>query len=488
MELPREFQAEMRELLGDAYGAYLECFERESAIGIRVNTGKLSAEEFAKRSPFLLRPVSWTDNGFYVTGAGISAHPYYHAGLYYVQEPSAMLPAALLRPEPGDRVLDLCAAPGGKATELGSRLRGKGMLLANDISHSRAKALLKNLELHGIGNVMVTSEDPEKLARHYEGFFDKILVDAPCSGEGMFRRDPAMIRSYLEKGPSYYALIQAKIADAAVRMLKPGGRMVYSTCTFSALENERVILDLLKKYPQMRLVPVQGVEGASSLPEILPGCVRLYPHRVEGEGHFAALLEKCGADANTDALEMDAKSVGQKMEPVAQKANMKSAAHDLRAMARRAQKVQGHMLRSCEALEGWRAFEKEYLQKPLSDANLYTLEDSVFLLPEDTIPLPDIRYLRTGLYLGENKKHGFEPSQALAMYLRTMDAASVVSFSTADERVERYLKGETLELRPEEAEGLRHWVLVCVEDLPLGWAKWVNGSLRNKYHTAWRRS
>ena len=298
MELPENFAENMKELLGEAYPAYIESFEKESAQGIRVNTGKISAEEFQKISPFPLAPVPWTENGFYVTADdAVTKHPYYYAGLYYVQEPSAMLPAALLGAKPGERILDLCAAPGGKATELGSRLAEKGLLMANDVSASRAKALLKNLEQHGIGNVCVCSETPEKLKNIYPEYFDRVLVDAPCSGEGMFRREPAMKKAYKVHGPAYYAPLQREIADAAIAMLRPGGRMVFSTCTFSVEENEETVLALLKKHPEMRLITAE-VPGGADLPEKLAGCVRLYPHRVRGEGHFAAVLEKIAKEGS----------------------------------------------------------------------------------------------------------------------------------------------------------------------------------------------
>ncbi len=454
MELPNQFLEQMRELLGGEFPAYLESLRRPGEAGIRVNTQKISAEQFRRIAPFALEPVSWTENGFYVReGDPVTSHPYYYAGLYYVQEPSAMLPAALLGAKPGDRVLDLCAAPGGKATELGSRLLGSGVLAANDISHSRAKALLKNLELHGVGNVLVSSEEPGKLAAHYKNYFDKILVDAPCSGEGMFRKDPSMRKAYGNRGPSDYAPLQYAIADAAVAMLRPGGRMVYSTCTFSKVENEEVLLRLLREHPEMRVVPAPQIEGAVSLEGRLAGCVRLFPHRVRGEGHFAALLEKSGDAADGPGVPNDLRT-------------------DSRVRV---------------SLEPWREFQRACLNRTFPEGELFGMEESLFWLPSDVQRIPKIRYLRTGLYLGECKKHGFEPSQALAMYLRREDAAASVSFSADDGRVPRYLRGESLELTNDESGGLCGWTLVCADGFPLGWGKWVNGSLRNKYHTAWRK-
>ncbi len=437
MQLPEIFLEEMRELLKDEFSAYIKSFAEESVQGIRVNTAKISVEEFQRLAPFDLTPVPWTDNGFYVKAKEpVSKHPYYFAGLYYVQEPSAMLPAATLKAQPGEVVLDLCAAPGGKATELGERLGREGMLLANDISHSRAKALLKNLELAGIGNLLVSSALPEKLAAEYPEFFDKILIDAPCSGEGMFRKDPAMLKSYAEHGPQYYAGIQREILKSAVPMLKPGGKLVYSTCTFSRVENEETIRWVLDHYPQMRLVPL-GKDGV----------LRLFPHRVKGEGHFTAMLEKTGKPARPE-----------------EKA----------------------VLKKQMIPKEYEEFAEKYLKLHLKDWQYRMIEDRLYAFPRGVCLHGKIRYLRTGLLLGESKKNRFEPSQALAMFLKQSEAKSSISFSSDDERVIRYLKGETITLTENEERGLLAWTLVCVDGFPLGWAKFVNGSLRNKYYAGWR--
>ena len=213
----------MKALLGAEYDAYLASFDEERFCGLRVNTLKLSAEEMAARGVFSLRPVPWCETGFYYDGAERPAkHPYYHAGLYYLQEPSAMTPADRLPVEPGDRVLDVCAAPGGKATELGAKLGGTGVLAANDLSSSRAKGLLKNLELFGIGNVLILSEEPGKLVSYFPEYFDKILIDAPCSGEGMFRKEKKMVKAWEEHGPEFFSNLQRNIILQAARMLKPG--------------------------------------------------------------------------------------------------------------------------------------------------------------------------------------------------------------------------------------------------------------------------
>ena len=271
MNLPAAFEEKMRALLGDEFDEYIACYEEPRYYGMRVNTGKISVEEFEKICPFEIRKIPWIENGFYYDGDKVSPakHPYYFAGLYYLQEPSAMTPANRLPVEPGDKVLDVCAAPGGKATELGAKLQGEGVLIANDISSSRAKGLLKNIEVFGIGNVLVLSEEPGRLENYFTEYFDKILIDAPCSGEGMFRKDKKMVKAWEEHGPEFFSNLQRNIILQAARMLKPGGLMLYSTCTFDPSENERIIEHLKKEYPEFHVLPMENYEGfCPGIPEV----------------------------------------------------------------------------------------------------------------------------------------------------------------------------------------------------------------------------
>ena len=264
-QLPKAFLERMKEMLGEEYDAFLKSYEAPRQFGLRVNTLKISVEEFLKQSPFHLTPVPWTKNGFYYEEADRPArHPYYASGLYYLQEPSAMAPAAILPVEPGDYVLDLCAAPGGKATELGARLKGQGMLVANEISASRAKALLRNIELCGIKNSFLTNEVPKNLAHVMPEFFDKVLVDAPCSGEGMFRKDMDVAKTWDESRPEFFANLQREIVSNAISMLKPGGLMLYSTCTFAPIENEGTISYILENFPEMELLEIPAYGRLSS--------------------------------------------------------------------------------------------------------------------------------------------------------------------------------------------------------------------------------
>ena len=291
MQLPEKFQNSMIELLGESgYEQYLSSFQSERIYGLRVNTSKISVEDFVKICPFEITPVPWIPNGFYYSSeVNPAKHPYYFAGLYYLQEPSAMTPACVLPVNKGDKVLDLCAAPGGKTTELGARLRGSGLLVSNDISASRAKALLKNIEVFGIPNVLLTCEYPQKLEEVFTGFFDKILVDAPCSGEGMFRKDNKLIKSWESKGPDEYAPLQRSILDSAANMLKDGGMILYSTCTFSRIEDEDNVKGFLSSHPEFSLERIFDYEGfvrGFGMEE----AIRLFPHRLKGEGHFVALM------------------------------------------------------------------------------------------------------------------------------------------------------------------------------------------------------
>lgn len=455
MGLPVAFIKNMREILGEeGLAEYLDSFEKPKFTGLRVNTSKISVEEFLRISPFKLRRVPWTENGFYYTEEDSPTHhPYYYAGLYYIQEPSAMAPAAVLPVERGERVLDLCAAPGGKATELGAKLNHTGLLVANDASASRTKALLKNLEVFGIPNLLVTSEMGDRLDRYFHEYFDKILIDAPCSGEGMFRKQAHMIPAWEKQGPEVFANMQREILRQAAELLKPGGTMLYSTCTFSKLENEGSIDGFLAEHPEFTLEEIPRQEGfCSGMPELvgsrfpLERCVRLFPHKIDGEGHFLALLKKAG------------EKIPGAPEPA------------------------GRPGRIPAELE---AFLQD-VSMPMEPSRIVVKDTKVFLMPEGVGRCPGLRFLRSGLYLGELLKKRFEPSQAFAMTLKKEEYASVIDLSAADDRVIRYLKGETLEIEDGESSRPEGWQLVCVDGYPLGWGKLIRGTLRNKYFSGWR--
>lgn len=449
LKISEEFLKRMKALLGEEeYQRYLESFKEERLYGLRVNRLKIAPEEFVRMADIKLKPVPWISNGFYYEGEERPAKdPYYYAGIYYLQEPSAMTPANLLPVVPGDHVLDLCAAPGGKSTELGAKLNGKGILVSNDISNTRAKALLKNLELWGIENICVTSEEPEKIKHAFGQFFNKILIDAPCSGEGMFRKDSEMIKSYEEHGPEYYAVIQKEILSHALDMLVPGGLLMYSTCTFSLCEDEDIIKWVLEEYKEMELVKLPLFDRADD-GKGLSGCLRLFPHKIKGEGHFLALLKK--------------KEQAEKKE------------------------LQGGEMETAKNLPP--EFEEflSLISKPFHKARIRVKNDCVYYLPE-SLPggTEKLRFLRSGLLLGEIKKKRFEPSQALAMALKPYEFKQVLSWEKKDERVVRYLKGETISLMEKEGK-VTGWCLICVDGFPLGFAKGTGVTLKNKYYPGWR--
>ncbi len=456
MNLPLTFEEKMRDLLKGEFDEYIACYEEPRYYGLRVNTRKISVADFERICPFPIRPVPWISNGFYYDGETVSPakHPYYYAGLYYLQEPSAMTPADRLPVKPGDKVLDLCAAPGGKATELGARLKGEGLLVANDISSSRAKGLLKNIEVFGIGNVLVSCEEPGRLEQFFPEYFDKILIDAPCSGEGMFRKDRKMVRAWEEHGPDFFCNIQKNLILQAARMLKPGGMMLYSTCTFDERENEQVIAHLLEAYPVFQILPIAPYEGFSAgIPKRAPGgleelknTVRIFPHKMKGEGHYVALLQK-GSKEEYRPASTPAKKI----------------------------KIPGEF--------------QEFYSHVLNFLDVNRLEirgDRIYEMPEGLPDLKGLRFLRTGLLLGELKKNRFEPSQALAMVLRKEQYDACIDLTADDERVLRYLKGETLDVENLVGTDARGWHLVCVDGYPLGWGKVSRGVMKNKYLPGWR--
>lgn len=458
MNLPGAFEEKMKELLGEEFDEYIACYEEPRYYGLRVNTQKISVEEFQKICPFEIHPIPWISNGFYYDGDKVSPsrHPYYFAGLYYLQEPSAMTPADRLPIEPGDRVLDVCAAPGGKATELGAKLAGHGMLAANDISNSRAKGLLKNIEVFGIGNVLVLSEEPGKLMDYFPEYFDKILIDAPCSGEGMFRKDKKMVRAWEEHGPEFFSNIQKSIVLQAAHMLREGGMMLYSTCTFDSRENEQIIEHLLEHCPEFRILPIKPYEGfcpgrpglTKSGMKDIEKTVRIFPHKMKGEGHYLALLQK-----------------GEK----------KEAAEETGKPKKKTRKLP-------EELETFFA----HVSWKLDPSRLDIHGERIYYMPENLPAVKGIRFLRTGLLLGELKKNRFEPSQALAMALKKEDYDFCIDLKAGDERVTRYLKGETLDVEDLAGSKEKGWYLVCVDGYPLGFGKLAGGVLKNKYLPGWR--
>lgn len=496
--LPEKFLERMKEMLGEEYEEFLQSYEQPRTFGLRVNTRKISPEAFEKLKLFPVKQIPWVENGFFYEGdVRPSGHPLYAAGVYYLQEPSAMTPAACLGVQPGERVLDLCAAPGGKATELGARLKGNGVLVANDISTSRARALLYNLEVFGIGNAFVTNETPARLADAFEGFFDRILVDAPCSGEGMFRKEEAVARDWTPEKTLSCAQQQREILTQAVRMLRAGGTLLYSTCTFAPCEDEQTVSWLVEQFPEMYLVPMAEYEGfehgnpdwGNGRPE-LKFCVRIWPHRMNGEGHFLALLKKEETKQESESKENGTWD-GNETEIIEKRGRQgkgKKAGKQGRKGAGRMEKKQDTSLSPEEA-----ALIGEFLSPCTVNFPSERMErrgQKVYLVPELPKEVNGLKFLRNGLYLGELCKNRFEPSQQLAMYLKAEEYSERICLDLEDERIQRYLRGETLRIDPKDVDKGRDsgWKLVCAGEYPLGWGRLVQGVLKNKYQSSWRKN
>ncbi|MEB3751632.1 RsmF rRNA methyltransferase first C-terminal domain-containing protein [Geobacillus sp. FSL W8-0032] len=448
MKLPEAFAAKMRTLLQQEADAFLAIYEREEKTnGLRVNPLKIDPDARAKAVPFSLSPVPFCPTGFYYDpNEQPGKHPYHAAGLYYIQEPSAMAVAETLRPAPGERVLDLCAAPGGKTTQLGAMMENKGLLVANDIHSKRVKALAENIERLGLTNTVVVNEAPETLAERFPGFFDKILVDAPCSGEGMFRKEEEAASFWSQAHVEECAARQRRILQSAYAMLKEGGILVYSTCTFSPEENEQTIEWLLETYEDLRLLPIAKIGGIEpGRPEWtktkrsdLAHTARLWPHRVKGEGHFIAKLQK------------------QRPTPSWRGRWAKSNAPKT-------------------VLRLYRQFEQEALRTERSGV-FVSFGTHVSVLPDPCPDLSGLKVVRVGLHLGEAKKERFEPNHALALALRAEEARHVLDLASTSEEIVRYWRGETL-----STGGDRGWLLVTVDGFPFAWGKEVKGTVKNFY-------
>lgn len=490
-KLPQAFVDKMRRLLGDEYPDFAASFGKPRHYGLRLNPLKVSAEHYLRQSPFRLSPVAWAGEGFYYEADGDrrpGKHPHYYAGLYYIQEPSAMAPVEWLDVKPGERVLDLCAAPGGKSTQIAGKLQGEGLLVANDIQPERVKALVKNLAVFGVRNAVVTGETPERLAGVFAGFFDKIMIDAPCSGEGMFRKDLEAARAWDEHKVEACAAMQADILDWAAVMLKPGGRIVYSTCTFSPEENEGSIARFLERHPAFAVVPTPGAPGfAPGRPEwaeqtvaesgapprrevlqSLANAWRLWPHRLDGEGHFVAVLQHDGSIAG------DSPGDG--------------------AGAKRRKKRNGGEGKGRAAdLAPWFAFMDEHLTGAIDGRWLAFGERIYWSDPGWELPdLAGLSVVRPGWYVGQVRKNRFVPSQALALGLALPQFVRRINLTADAPETLRYLRGETLECPEDRLEKAapdvpaKGYCLVGVDGHPLGFGKWQNGILKNEYAPGWR--
>lgn len=468
--LPEDFKKKMRQLLGEEYETFVLSYEAERVQGLRFNTGKMSLEEGLSRMGgiFGLTKIPWGQEGYYYdTRSRPGKHPCHEAGAYYIQEPSAMAVVELLDPQPGDVVLDLCAAPGGKSTHIAQRLKGQGFLLSNEIHPARAKALSQNIERMGIGNAVVTNEDSRRLADYFPVFFNKIVVDAPCSGEGMFRKDEGARTEWSIDNVALCARRQQEILDNAAGMLKGGGRLVYSTCTFSPEENEGSIQLFLETHPEFHIEKVQAYKGfGPGHPEwITGGCeelawtYRIWPHKVKGEGHYLAVLrkEECAAEPKRKV-------------PVYVKD--KTVLNDFGKFTESVFTDMG------ERMGTW-------------VNHLILFGDQLYTLPDLMIEYKGLKVVRPGLHLGTMKKNRFEPSHALALHVNSRQVHQWYGMDSGSEETVRYLSGETLIVSDTGRNGCRlgesGWVLMLVDGCSIGWAKLVGMTLKNHYPKGLRR-
>ncbi len=431
--LPVQFIENMKKQLpSNEWEAFFACYDKKPLKGVRINPLRGDRYELKSLLPFAGEEIPWEKNGFYTAQEKLGGHPLHFAGVFYSQEPSAMCAAPLLEVKAGEKVLDLCSAPGGKGTQLACQMKGEGIIVLNEPIFSRAKILLQNAERMGIKNAVVISEYPSALAKKFQGYFDKILVDAPCSGEGMFRKNAEeALGEWSEENIALCAERQKEILTAAVEMLKEGGRLVYSTCTFAKEEDEEQAAWVLQAFPQMRLLAQE----------------KLYPHKVQGEGHFAALFEKTAKTAEWNSRIKDAK-------PSVTTGGEKA----------------------------YREFERSFFKAKFA-RRLYENNGVLYELPEGVFDFKGLNLLRVGIRLGEVKNGRFEPAHALAMAAKKEECSSVLDLSLEDSRLEKYLRGETVE----DERVKNGWCLVCAAGFPVGLGKAVNGTVKNHLPKALRK-
>ena len=440
--LPKDFLARLKIQLGEEFDDYLHSLDRPRAVALRFNPLKTS--DFPNL-PFVEESVPWADYGYYYTpDARPGLHVWHEAGLYYLQEASAMAPVTLLAPRPGEIILDLCAAPGGKTTQIAALMASSGLLVCNEINPKRAKILSRNIERMAVPNALVLNHHPKDLERHFTGCFDRVLVDAPCSGEGMFRKEEAAVTDWSPETVTMCAERQGQILATAAKLLRPGGRLVYSTCTFAPAEDEGAVTAFLRAHPDFSIEAVE----APALSPGQPGCIddptpgiehtfRLWPHHQKGEGHYAAVLRKSGEEESA-------------------------------LMPSRAEKLPRE----------WTDFAKEMdIHLPQGKPALFG--STLWWLPEQAPDLKGLKVLRPGLELGELKKGRFEPAHALALWLKT--CASVQDYAPDSPEMAAYLHGEVV---PSPKKG---WTLVTAGGISIGWGKGDGKVLKNHYPKGLRR-
>ncbi len=465
-KLPKEFKEEMKELLKDEYEVFLASYDEERTNAIRINDLKANPDFFRDNKFFNIDyerdKIKWADLGYYISNdESPGKSPLHDAGAYYIQEPSAMSVVGMTQIKEGDKILDMCAAPGGKSTYILSELKGSGLLLSNEINSTRIKALGENLERFGAVNSTITNSDSKTLLKFFKGFFDKVFIDAPCSGQGMFRKDEYAIKDWSEEKLEECASIQREIIRDGFDMLKEGGILIYSTCTFSKRENEDIINNFLKDYQSAKLLEMD----------------RIWPHRERGEGHFCARIKKTSQEEERGSLKKRS-SKSKKVKTNSKKENSSK-------------------------MKDYESFLKDYINKDsnfkrlMAQKKLKLKGDFVYLVDEEMLNLEGLKILRNGLLMGEIKKNRFEPSHSLAMALSPDDVKYALDLNFDDEDLKKYLRGEAISLEGKkvykyseldtENNNSRSWILVTINGISIGWGKESNGIMKNKYPKGLRR-
>ena len=469
--LPKEFEQRMKKMLNEDYEAFLYSYNKDDHQAFRFNPLKrgLLREDYEKIMKNLgiqeMDSVNWAEYGYYYDGSvRPGKHPYHEMGLYYIQEPSAMSAAALLKPQPGERVLDLCAAPGGKTTQLAAYLGGEGLLISNEIHPERSNILAQNVERMGIANAIVMNEECETLSARFPSYFHKIQVDAPCSGEGMFRKNPEAIHQWSAEQVQVCADRQLMIMHEAAKMLMPGGTMVYSTCTFAPEENEELIHRFLSEHEEFEVKEVEAPWFEAGKPEwgngreALRKTFRLYPHRLRGEGHFLAVLQKKGM-----LFDSTIESNGKKDKKAGKNCIDKKQMEELQTF------LKGVL--------------KEGAVNFILSGKLVLFGDNLYRLPQMAPGMDGLKIKRAGLHIGSFKKNRFEPSHALALYLTADEVQSSCSVPSDSADAISYFSGNTI-----QGEGKNGYCLVCVDGYSAGWGKITNGVIKNHYPKGLRKN
>ncbi len=489
--LPDAFLSRMQQLLPEKseYEAFIQSYDTDHYQALRVNPLKGDAGTLFSRLDCTLTPVPWCSTGFYYPPQlHPGKSPYHEAGAYYIQEPSAMAPAAYLDAQPGEKILDLCAAPGGKSTQIAGSMQGKGLLISNEIHPARARILAENIERMGISNAIVTNMAPAELAPHFPLFFDRIMVDAPCSGEGMFRKNEEVITQWSPENVALCAKRQQEILAQADLMLRPGGRMVYSTCTFSPEEDEQCILQFLDSHPLYRLIQVPLYEGMQhGLIKEAESAIRLWPHKLHGEGHFVAVLQKgetTGDSAKTDSSSYRLSAGDLQLsdnEVILPGKKNKNTGHQV-------SKKRDRTEQKCAISPDYSllsAFLQEVLVAPLS-GHLTSFGEQIYLLPDQISSLQGLKVLRAGLHLGQLSGKRFLPGHALALSLQPAKVKNYVNLDTSDpqqlQTAIRFISGETFPY-----EGKNGWYLICIDGYSLGWGKLAGSIMKNHYPKGLRK-